>query len=297
VVGPVPEWTFGQPVRRGVAFRLRRGLWKVARQRRSSFTLIAPWLYGTTAELVLSSDIGRCVWVAGCFEPNELYLLSRLLGPGDTFVDVGANIGLYSLAAARIVGTGGRVLAFEPSPRERQFLQRNVARNSLRQVSIDSRALGAVEDAEVVLHLADDQHAGQNTLGAVVYENVCVIADATVRMTTLDRAVVEGDVASVQLVKIDVEGAEFSVLTGAAGIMAKLRPVLMMELQEDSLMAQGSGAQDVVDLLSGLDYELYCYANRYGPHLLRSFRADDECVAQDIVAIPVEKRALAVIER
>jgi FkbM family methyltransferase len=86
-----------------------------------------------------------------------MHLLSKLLEPGGTFIDVGANIGLYSLAAARIVGPDGRVLAFEPSPRERGLLERNVARNSLTQVVVDSRGLGNAENAQAVLHLADDQ--------------------------------------------------------------------------------------------------------------------------------------------
>jgi FkbM family methyltransferase len=294
VVAPVPEWTFGQPVHRGLAYAIRRAVWKVARQRRSRRRLIAPWLYGTTAELVLSSDIGRCVWVAGCFEPNEMYLLSRLLLPGGTFVDVGANIGLYSLAAARIVGPGGRVLAFEPSPRERELLERNVARNALAHVSVDSRALGDVEDGQAILHLADEQHGGQNTLGAVVYENVRVVGDAIARMTTLDHAVAEGGFDSVDVVKIDVEGAEFSVLSGAHDTMRKFRPVLMMELQDESLIAQGSGARDVVRLLSRYDYGVYCYASRDEPDLLRRFDPGEYRVAQDVVAIPVEKQRFVV---
>jgi len=153
----MPGWTFGQPRHASAAYLLRRAAWKVARQRQSRRRVVTPWLYGTTAELILSSDIGRCVWVAGCFEPNEMHLLSKLLEPGGTFIDVGANIGLYSLAAARIVGPDGRVLAFEPSPRERGLLERNVARNSLTQVVVDSRGLGNAENAQAVLHLADDQ--------------------------------------------------------------------------------------------------------------------------------------------
>jgi FkbM family methyltransferase len=293
-VAPVPEWTFGQPLHQGLAFLLRRAVWKVFRQRRSRYRLITPWLYGTRAELVLSSDMGRCVWVGGCFEPNEMYLLSRLLKTGNTFIDVGANIGLYTLTAARLVGPRGRVLAFEPSPRERELLDRNVIRNSLTQVSVDSRAIGDVENAHVTLHLADEQHGGQNTLGAVVYENARVVENAIVQMTTLDHAVVEAGFDTVDVVKIDVEGAEFLVLSGAHDTLSTIRPVLMMELQDDSLIAQGSGAREVVSLLSGFDYGLYSYASRDEPHLLQPFDASEARVAQDVVAVPVEKQRLVV---
>jgi FkbM family methyltransferase len=269
-------------------------VWQVARQRRSRRRVVAPWLYGTKAELVLSSDIGRCVWVGGCFEPNEMYLLSRLLQRGQTFVDVGANIGLYSLAAAQLVGGGGRILAFEPSLRECALLQRNVDRNSLSQVSVDTRALGDADNSEAILHLADEQHGGQNTFGAVVYKNVRVVGDAIVQMTTLDQAIVESRVDRVDVVKIDVEGAEFSVLLGASELLSKLRPVLMLELQDESLVAQGSGADAVVGLLSGFDYRMYRYANRDEANLLRILDPGETCVAQDVVAIPLEKQRLVV---
>ena len=120
-VAPFPGWSFGQPRRVGPAYLARRTAWKLARKLRSSYLVVAPWLYGTRMEFVLASDIGRCVWVAGCFEPNEMYLLSQLLSSGGTFVDVGANVGLYSVAAASMVGLNGRVLAFEPSPRSASF--------------------------------------------------------------------------------------------------------------------------------------------------------------------------------
>jgi FkbM family methyltransferase len=223
-----------------------------------------------------------------------MYFLSKVLEPGGTFIDVGANIGLYSLAAARIVGSGGRVLAFEPSSRERELLERNIDRNCLTQVAVDSRALGDAENSQTVLHIADDQHGGQNTLGAVVYENVRLVGDASVEMTTLDRVVDEHGLDRVDTVKIDVEGAEFAVLSGAHGILTALRPVLMMELQDDSLVAQGSSEREVVGVLSRFGYELYCYEKTRHPPLLRRFEEGKSGVAQDVVAVPVEKQALVI---
>jgi len=269
-------------------------VWKLARERHSRRRVAARWLYGTEVELVLTSDIGRCVWVAGCFEPNEMYLLSTVLGSGCTFVDVGANIGLYSLLAARIVGEEGRVLSFEPSPRERELLEDNIARNGLSQVAIDGRALGDAPNDGVVLHLADELHAGQNTLGSVVYENVRLAADVTVEMTTLDHAVRQSGLDKVDVVKIDVEGAEFAVLSGARDILRTMRPLLMMELQDLSLAAQGSGAREVLELLSGFDYEVYRYAERGHQRLVRPLTDADAVIAQDVVAVPAERKEVVV---
>jgi FkbM family methyltransferase len=290
VVAPLPGWAFGQPRRSSAAFLARRAVWKLARQRRSSHKVITPWLYGTTAQMVLSSDVGRCVWVAGCFEPNEIYVLSKVLPRGGTFVDVGANIGLYSLAAARIVGHDGKVLAFEPSARERALLDRNIARNDLTQVVVDDRAVGDRRQGHALLHLADDQHGGQNTLGSVVYENVRLVGDADVAVTTLDQAVADHGLSRVHVVKIDVEGAEFAVLSGGRATLSISRPVLMMELQEDSLVAQGSGSAAVVEILSEHSYEVYRYAEPGHRQLLRRLETGEADASQDIVAVPVEAR-------
>jgi len=65
-------------------------------------------------EVTLPSDFGRCLWVGGCFEPNETAFLASVLRPGMIFVDVGANIGLYTLLAAHLVAPGGTVVAVEP---------------------------------------------------------------------------------------------------------------------------------------------------------------------------------------
>lgn len=291
---PVPGWSFGQPIRPHAPYYVRRAAWKLARQRRSAHEVVAPWLFGTSVKLVLSSDLGRCVWVAGCFEPNEMYLLSKVLSPGAVFVDVGANIGLYSLAAARLVGEAGRVVAFEPSPRERATLFDNLARNRLARVVVDERALGAVENARAVLHLADDQHGGQNTLGSVVYDNVRLVADAEVEVTTLDSALSGHGLEEVRVIKIDVEGAEFAVLSGARETLGRLRPVLMLELQQESLLAQGSSAPEVVELLSGLGYDVYRYAHKGDEGLLRRLDDSETTVAQDVVAVPAESSELVV---
>ena len=90
------------------------------------------------------------------------------------------------------------------------------------------------------------------------------------------------------IVKIDVEGAEYSVLSGASTLLRRSRPVLMIELQESSLLAQGSDSQKVVELLNGLDYAVYRYAERGHPFLLRRLDITDAKVAQDVVAVPVE---------
>ena len=130
-----PGWTFGYEyyIERGWLALRRGALWEFALERNLVVPLTVRWYGGTRVEVTLGNDNSLCLYVAGSFEPNEFAFLDGVLRPGMTFIDVGANEGCFSLHAARRVGRGGRVVAVEPSSRERRQLERNVARNRLRQ--------------------------------------------------------------------------------------------------------------------------------------------------------------------
>ncbi|MGH9299419.1 MAG: FkbM family methyltransferase [Acidimicrobiales bacterium] len=267
--------------------------------------MVTPWLFGTEVEVVLASDFGRAVFASSCYEPNELFLLSRLLAPASAFVDVGANMGLYSVAAGALVGSEGTVIAIEPSSRDRALLERNLARNGL-CVSVESCALGDAEEGTGQLNVTDRIHPGQNTFGAVIYDKTEVVGRESVRITTLDMLLDARKLTRVDVVKVDVEGAEHALLCGATRTLRELRPILMMELQEQSLVAQGSSAREVVRLLQEHDYELRCYSPPRGPRAspsdlslgaslgMRPLEPADLARSQDVVAVPAEK--LSVLE-
>jgi FkbM family methyltransferase len=171
-----------------------------------------------------------------------------------TFVDVGANEGLYSMLAAQKVGPGGRVIAIEPSGRELVKLRRNIELNGLSTVSVRDIAV-MDRSCEAVLSVADPAHGGQNTFGRMVYDGVGVVAQARVRGATLDDVLADLGVRP-DFVKIDTEGSELGVLRGADTTLSVDRPVLMLELQEQSLRHCGGSVQEVCDMLRSHDYVL-----------------------------------------
>lgn len=156
--------------------------------------------------------IAREICVTGRYAPTERALLRASLAPGGTFVDVGANIGYFALLGATAVGAGGRVVALEPHPHIAAELRANVSINRLPQVS--------------VLELAASSEAGTATLagfredgnwGAAKLSEDSGDADVPafpVRCAPLDAILDDADVGPVDLVKIDVEGAEPRVLEG-----------------------------------------------------------------------------------
>ena len=98
------------------------------------FPLTIQWYYGTIMEFAYPSQLARQIFVYGSFQPNEFALIDRVLAPGMTLVDIGANDGSFTVAGAYKVGPTGKVLAFEPSKREFQNLNRNIALNEFDNV-------------------------------------------------------------------------------------------------------------------------------------------------------------------
>src|SRR6266851_7071412 len=119
---PVPGWRFGQWNRNDPRAWVRRLIWQVAQARGYDGPVVTDWYLGLKLNHHLTGDISRCTFVDGRYEPNEMYAMNRAVGEGMCVVDAGANEGLFTIMAARLVGDVGIVHAFEPSPRERDRL-------------------------------------------------------------------------------------------------------------------------------------------------------------------------------
>ena len=285
---PRPGWMFAQEYydqRRWLACR-RGALWEAAREKELAVPLTVRWHGGTMVDLTLGNDNSLCLYVCGSFEPNEFAFLDRVLRPGMVFVDVGANDGYYTLFAARRVGSSGRVVAAEPSSRERAHLQRNLGRNGLDNVSVVPAAIGAAVGV-ADLHLAHGVHAGHNTLGGFAHDDVVRASLERVPVEPLDAVVARLGLARVDFVKIDVEGAEASVIAGAHAILTTMRPVLLMEINDAALRAQQNSAELLLATLRDeFDYEILVFSPVTGqPELLKAGVA----LSANIVALPKDR--------
>jgi FkbM family methyltransferase len=194
--------------------------------------------------------IGSPMVRRGAHQPQLAALLERILAPGMTFVDIGANIGYFSLLAARIVESGGRVVAVEPGARNCRLLHRSVVRNRFGNVQLHPCAISD----------------GRGTLAYLAQGSNGTIADldATrdvppgahlVPATTLDDLLAGLD--RVDVIKLDVEGAEGRVLRGASLTLERHRPAVISEVSP-SLLERISGVSAEAYLTRFLDlgYEL-----------------------------------------
>jgi FkbM family methyltransferase len=283
-----PNWRFAYEYyeqRRWMACR-RGALWEAAARARVPVPLTLRWYHGTMVDVLLGNDNSLCLYVCGSFEPNEFAFLDKVLKPGMVFVDVGANDGYYTLFAARRTGPGGRVLAVEPSSRERGNLERNVARNALTNVTVLPVALGA-ESGKADLRLAQGKHSGHNTLGNFANDGVLAESVETVEVVTLDRVGSDLGLDRLDIIKIDVEGAEASVIAGGREILKALRPLILLEISDRALRAQGSDAQKLIALLRGeLGYEIGVFSTSTGGVELLD---NDGNLSPNVLAVPRER--------
>ena len=198
-------------------------------------------------------DIARTILHRGQYEPIETAIMLRHLGPGMTMVDIGANIGHYAMVAARAIGAAGKVVAFEPEPENYAALAANLRLNEVVRATAENLALGAAP-GELTLY-RDDANRGGHSLAAA---NVQRAGEGTrVRVTTLDAYAAEKlQGRRVGFIKIDVQGAEADVIAGAAGVLARDKPTILMEFWPHGIRGMGGDPTALVARLLGMGYAL-----------------------------------------
>jgi FkbM family methyltransferase len=201
-------------------------------------------IFNSVFELDLEDFIQRQIYL-GTFEPYETRLVKKHLRPGMTFVDVGANVGYYTaLAAMQVAGSGGRVIAFEPSPYAFDKLNSMVLKNKLEQVTA------------VRAGLSDKAGRGRLYLGVgfknhsptmVAHDNAAV---TEITVLSLDDEVERLGIERIDLIKIDVEGHEPKVLAGAKRLLREGRiRMILCEFNEHWLCKSGSSPSRLADTL------------------------------------------------
>ncbi|MEJ7783923.1 MAG: FkbM family methyltransferase [Solirubrobacteraceae bacterium] len=207
----------------------------------------------------LRTPLGVGLYRYGFCAPEAL-VCAELLLPGDVFVDGGANIGLFTLRAATVVGSTGRVVACEPGPGTMTLLRANAQRNDFGMVDLHEVALSDASGIASFTIFEDGSglasFAPQPAGGRAVDVTVTTLDSVTSRF---------GD--QVALVKLDVEGTEVKALRGASALIARSAPLFLIEVEPDHLARQGASIEDLMGVLQPHGYEAYAITPR--AHLVR----------------------------
>jgi FkbM family methyltransferase len=188
------------------------------------------------------------------FEKEETNYLLKILKKGDIFVDIGTNIGLFSLLASKIVGDEGKVLCFEPAPLTFSRLKENISLNDFK--NIDARNIGLSNTkGELTFYVSNNGHDAWNSF-APSQDNK-LESSIQVPVSTLDMELQYIDKTKIKLVKIDVEGWEKFVLFGGKDFLVNFNPIVMVEFTEENTFNAGYPVYEIYDIIQDFGYVWY----------------------------------------
>jgi len=218
------------------------------------------------------------------FEKMERGFVERLLRRNMTVVDAGAHHGLYTLLASKRVGWNGRVIAIEPSPRECVRLEKHLRLNRCSNTELVPCALGE-DPGEADLYLVDGFQDWCNSLRPPAVDEPVRTVRVSVRR--LDDVLAELGVSKVDFIKLDVEGAELSVLHGAMKLLQReSRPAILAEVQDTRTRPLDYAAREIIQFLLRMDYQWFAIAPKGA---LLPISCEQETYDANLVALPIER--------
>lgn len=198
----------------------------------------------------LSDSVQRALFYYGTYEPQTTALISAALGRGDTFLDIGANVGHYTFLAAKLVGRSGRVVAVEASASTAAKLAADVGRNGLGEIVTVHNVAAGDRTSDAYLYYSDDptqvgmRHLDPTGDGHVIEQTRLIPLDELLPTTRPD------------VVKLDIEGSELRALSGMRQMLTNHPPRLIVaEAQQELLIRFGDSVEALIAFLANLDYD------------------------------------------
>jgi FkbM family methyltransferase len=205
--------------------------------------------------LDLREGIDFSIYLLGSFEPGTMQAYKRLVKPGDTVIDIGANIGAHTLTLAKLVGPSGRVIAFEPTAFAFEKLRKNMMLNpelASRILALQHMLVAKNDNAIPPALFSSWPLFAEEELHAKHKGRSMTTEGATA--VTFDDAIDRLDVRRVDFIKIDVDGHELPVLQGGVNTIRRFRPTILMELSPYVHEEEGYNFDDLVRLLVECGY-------------------------------------------
>ena len=217
--------------------------------------------YDKTLKLKLDLDewIQQQVYFLGVYDEKGINFLKKILKKGDVFVDVGANIGCYTLVAAKLVGNFGEIHAFEPVSDIYDRLVFNTQLNLFENIFVNKNAVH--EKAEwLTLRLSDQKNLGMSSI--FPHDSESGLTEK-VKAISLDAYVKEKKIRKADLIKIDIEGAELYALRGMRETLHNMKPVVMMEIAQNVLENSIFSSDEIFSFMKDSGY-MPMVLNQYG---------------------------------
>lgn len=258
------------------------------------FTTVTTTYFGAKVEVNFPDTIQRRIYFFGTWEPRISRFFARTLSDGDSFVDVGANIGYYSLLAANAVGPSGRVFAVEASPSIFGKLKRNVAMNGFKNIELFNVAVSD-KAGLLKIYLGPDANIGSTTtIGPLSSDHHL---EAEIPASPLAAIIGEDRLLSARLIKIDVEGAEPQVIRGIAHLMHRFanETEWIIEISPEAICKSGESVDDLLAVFRSAGYKLYSIHNEYS---IESYLSPSNKIPlKELVGTPTEQVDIVATKR
>ena len=190
------------------------------------------------------------------YEQDNFMFLKKHVKSGDTVLDIGAHIGLFSTAAAQLTGNNGKVYAFEPAAETNTLLKHTIYINQLQHViEAYNEAVGATS-GNSVFYVSPIR--GDNSNSLVSYKEDRELNPVKVAMYSIDDFVQLKKIEKLAFIKIDVEGAEYDALKGATNTLRNLKPACIVAIHPEPIAAKGDRLDLIYDLVTNCGYEISC---------------------------------------
>jgi len=224
----------------------------------------AQTLYGSSIFVDARDVVGRYIYLFGIWEPNLTHWLRQSLKPGDTFIDVGANVGYYSLLASKLVTGSGKVVSVEALPETFHWLEKNLRTNLASNVRAVNVAAWHEHD-NLKIFSNPGGTSGTTTVMQTWAAQWNLAPDYSVPARPLSVVLTIDEIKTARLIKIDVEGAEWNAVLGMVSIFSDCRVDLeiVVEVSRSMLQAQGKTIDDMLTLFATWGFKPYHVQNDY----------------------------------
>jgi len=223
---------------------------------------------GFLMELKLPDIVQNYLYYFGIWEPNLSNYFRQNLKPGDIVIDCGANVGYYSLLAAKIVTSSGKVHAIEASPKIVDMLTTNVKLNNFGDIiEIHHKAVSDKKGQIEIFNAQSTGNLGATTTWSNKAERQHYASEGLVSAAPLGEIISDENLLAARIIKIDVEGAEVDVIRGITSKLAEFsdQTDFIIEFTNDAVEEAGETVASMIDLFAQAGFEAYYLANNYSP--------------------------------
>lgn len=200
--------------------------------------------------LNINNSIDQCIICDGIFEPCSTQIIKQLIKEGDIVLDVGANIGYYSILFSRLVGTYGKVLCFEPTECYWKILKMNLEANRANNVEVFKIGLSN-KSQELVIQI------GGSTATLHSPGNRALETKEFINLISLDKFMEESKLPKIDFIKVDIDGHEPLFFEGAWKTLERYNPTILLEVSHLHYLEAGFTAWDFYDTLKRKNYKIY----------------------------------------